>query len=1063
MTAFDADRIINGLTGFQQASVRHVMEQFYGPANASRFLVADETGLGKSMVARGLIARTIAELQEHDDVKRIDIVYVCSNADLAKQNLTRLKVTDDLVTDFESRLTLLGKHSHTLNKQTKGTKAVNLVAFTPGTSFDMGHSTGKAEERAMLFLALAPLLEMSRGRRKAALRLLQGGVQLVETFDYRVALLDEAMPNGIDPVILTEFHRGIKKGVKGLLARFQDHQEQVRGKHSVPDHLAEPNRVLVGELRAELARASVETLEPDLIILDEFQRFRSLLSEDNPAGELAHHLFKYPGAKVLLLSATPYKPFTYAEEREDNHAKDLLATLGFLAQGRTDVTVDEIRDLLSTYREQVTTGSSPAETVGQLRTELLKVMSRAERPDMAGAGMRVERIRVADKVKSEDLVGYVNLQAVAREVATERDQSLVTVDYWKSAPYFINFCDGYKIGQRLRDAGGREELPTSLASTQHISAKKIRTFKALDGGNARMRDLLDSTVGQGWWKLLWVPPSMPYFEPSGPYADAALRSMTKQVVFSSWSATPTAVASVLSYEAERMTTLKSDKYTQYTPEGRKAVTQHLTYSVSSNRVNNMSTLLLSWPMLRFASLADPLPLLASREGVPLSQKDAVATVREAIRSEFQSTRASTPSSFAGSSEGEARESAWRLALSEISNWPGLVGASGDLSEVFARGPQCADASTSPDDAEDQTGLGAHLREASRVIGTSYDAPSDDMLTTLARVALYSLGNISLRTLRRLLPDDTEISPLELFRAASVLSNGLRSLFNKPDVSTLVEQLTTDAPFWQRVLEYASWGNLEAVLDEYLFHLREDQFSGELTAEKLLVLANTAAEATSLRTSTYRALNAANLREEKNLSFVPRIALRYGSRSQKAEDARQPEIRRSFNSPFWPLVLTSTSVGQEGIDFHWWCHSVFHWNTPANPVDFEQREGRVDRYLGHAVRRNIAERHGQTVLSTPDGHPWAHAVELAKDLRAEYGDFAPHWVYPGRAQIERHVAPFALSSDERRYEHIKDDVALYRLTFGQPRQEDMLELLKRHGIEDQPETLAAMRVDLSPPA
>ena len=42
---------------------------------------------------------------------------------------------------------------------------------------------------------------------------------------------------------------------------------------------------------------------------------------------------------------------------------------------------------------------------------------------------------------------------------------------------------------------------------------------------------------------------------------------------------------------------------------------------------------------------------------------------------------------------------------------------------------------------------------------------------------------------------------------------------------------------------------------------------------------------------------------------------------------------------------------------------------------------------------------------------------------------------GPAQIERHVTPFALSSDEARYEQTKKDVALYRLTFGQPRQED----------------------------
>ena len=42
------------------------------------------------------------------------------------------------------------------------------------------------------------------------------------------------------------------------------------------------------------------------------------------------------------------------------------------------------------------------------------------------------------------------------------------------------------------------------------------------------------------------------------------------------------------------------------------------------------------------------------------------------------------------------------------------------------------------------------------------------------------------------------------------------------------------------------------------------------------------------------------------------------------------VRRS-NSPFWPFVLATTSVGQEGLDFQQYCHAVVHWNLPSNPV------------------------------------------------------------------------------------------------------------------------------------
>ena len=50
---------------------------------------------------------------------------------------------------------------------------------------------------------------------------------------------------------------------------------------------------VVGDLRRLLAETCVEALEPDLIILDEFQRFRDLLHDDpatgarTEAGELA--------------------------------------------------------------------------------------------------------------------------------------------------------------------------------------------------------------------------------------------------------------------------------------------------------------------------------------------------------------------------------------------------------------------------------------------------------------------------------------------------------------------------------------------------------------------------------------------------------------------------------------------------------------------------------------------------------------------------------------------------------------------------------------------------------
>ena len=68
------------------------------------------------------------------------------------------------------------------------------------------------------------------------------------------------------------------------------------------------------------------------------------------------------------------------------------------------------------------------------------------------------------------------------------------------------------------------------------------------------------------------------------------------------------------------------------------------------------------------------------------------------------------------------------------------------------------------------------------------------------------------------------------------------------------------------------------------------------------------------------------------SFRARFALRFGdNRIDEERDSHRPTlVREAFNSPFWPFVLVTTSVGQEGLDFHLYCHSVMHWNLSGQP-------------------------------------------------------------------------------------------------------------------------------------
>jgi hypothetical protein len=1029
MSRFDPGPVLQPLKDFQRATVEHVADRLYRSQQPSRrFLVADETGLGKSLVARGVIARAIEQLQDDDSVERIDIVYVCSNTDIADQNLKRLNVTGQEHLPFASRLTLLAKHSHRLAAGAGASangKTVNLVSFTPGTSFEMGWRTGKAEERALLHLLLTAELGLRGRAEKSSRMLLQGNVRELSSFTWSVERL-KAEIQALDPVIAGRFGAGCRR--EGYLARFTGLIDELGRRQSVPAPLKEPARELIADLRAQLAQVSVETLEPDLVILDEFQRFRHLLDLERggPAAELARRLFDYPAARVLLLSATPYKAFTLAEEEQagEDHFADFKRTLGFLAHG-SPLRLDQIMGDLAEYRSALITGTGTSEPAKRLRDQLLLVMSRTERPQLTKDGMLRERSLTAAPVEVADLTGFAALRRVAESV-----DASATVEYWKSVPYFINFMDGYQLADRVRDrlqtAAGKAMLEPLLQRTQRLDRAGLENFRLHDLGNGRLRTLAAETVGQRWWQLLWVPPSMPYFTPAGPYADAPVQGMTKRLIFSSWSAAPTAIAALLSYEAERQL-VQDTRLTSNTPAARTVIATRLDYNLRDGHAAAMSTLALFWPHPGLAALADPLQFARAS---PAQTVSATAAEQDVVRR-------LSPLALHRGDESGGDSAPWRAVLSWPRALPDQFPGPADIVDAMAGGEEAAEGGEDKS-ATHARGLRAHVNLAVDTInGLPLDTPggSGAIPGTLAAIATHSPGNIAYRSLARVLGSDHNVSEVGLWKAAATLA---------PDSTLLLDKLYgTDEPYWRTVLRYCADGNLQAVLDEYLHHLRSEESTVVMDDGHLIALARGARDAVSMRPSRYESFDPDH--PSQPIPFGSRFALRYGSKRQVAESARQPQVRNAFNSPFWPFVLTTTSVGQEGIDFHWWCHAVVHWNLPANPVDFEQREGRVNRFGGHAVRRNIAARHRASVMASQEMDPWKAAYDAARDHSAQLGEFAPYWIYPGPFQVERHLINYPLSRDAAKVVALKDNLALYRLAFGQPRQEDLLDFMKRRGI------------------
>lgn len=1067
---FSAASVLDTLKPFQRATVNQVADIFYGRQSGTRYLVADETGLGKSIVAKGVVAKAIEKLQDDPSVKRIDIVYICSNADIARQNLQRLNIVGNQVS-LSTRLTLLATSTRQLSNPTPAVgKPVNLISLTPRTSFpDKGWRTGTANERALLYIILRQELGFHGARATAAYRILQGTVgswqkfkQRVEQYEYE--LRDQAARDGgplLDPGIVEKFVGLLRtqgEQEDTALAEFTHLLDGTEGKASVPGGPKAAAQVVI-RLRRLLARAGVEALEPDLVILDEFQRFTELLNEDSAVSELAREMFNYDAARVLLLSATPYKPYDIDDDGSgsgSSHRTQFMDTLDFLARGLSSSDATEraegIAKLLNEFRDAVTIDRDPSELRDRLRQELLGVMCRTERPASVTDSMVHERRKPAAPVAVDDVRQYLGLAKLADHVGTS-----FPIDLWKSVPELVHFMDAYQFGRFTADRLDDPEVREAVEVLYRLDPAAVDRFDELPRHNPRLDSLIADTTDCGWQQLLWVPPTLPYLKPAGPFANPELAGMTKKLVFSAWSATPTSVASLLSHDASRRIARASHTRTNKVTASHENVSQRLQFRRSGQGLAAMAAFMLFFPLPGLADETDPLRL-ASATGRPYDPH--YAEIRFAGELSSRLPRGSTES---GASDVASLLWQWPLMISDPQLDQALTGNVAGLSPADAIAARVDDAGAHDGSStETLSALDEYVSEAIAVhrrrINPQLDVIPRGLTRATARLALHSPANCAWRALGRLDGDTSQVTLGGRWRAAAVLASGLRTLFNRWESSLILDDLYgDDSPYWQRVLNYCADGNLQAVLDEYLFHLEAVEGESAHTDESLIRFAQRAAEALKLNPAIYKAKDP--LAEGDDIDFRSRFAMRYGDPRNDESSVRATDVRTAFNSPFWPFVIVSTSVGQEGIDFHPWCHNIVHWNIPSSPVDFEQRDGRVNRYRGHAIRRNIAATHSAEMLAT--GNPWKTAYDIAARTSsyATIPGLAPDWVYPGPHKVLRDVMPYQLSIDEARIERAKRRVAYYRLAFGQARQEDLVSVVAAKGVSA--EDAERWRVDLRP--
>ncbi|MCC5847840.1 MAG: DEAD/DEAH box helicase [Verrucomicrobia bacterium] len=1076
----NVNQALSGLKDFQMRTVDAVFQRMYLDENPTRrFLIADEVGLGKTMVARGLIAKAIDHLWE--TVPRIDIVYICSSREIAKQNIARLNFNPQQDFALPDRITELARFVHGLQS-----RKTNFVAFTPGTSFDLKSSEGRAVERALLyrllhrhwnFTGMAPINVLQCGC----------GAERFRWLCHETCRINQQIDPEIQAAFLAQLDQEDAKsrarGVPGLRDRFDRLCEVFARKDSrVSDQHRRERRHVIGELRELLAAVSLEALKPDLIILDEFQRFKDLLSGDSPAARLAQNLFDFAyeaqesSARVLLLSATPYKMYTLHEESDtDDHYQDFHRTLGFLL-GDENLR-QQFQRKLGQFQDNLLAGGDGAiESLRgiklELETILRRVMVRTERLGITQDrnGMLREVVHTTGVPQRKDLLAYLEMEAWAKVL---NQPSMIT--FWKSAPFLLNFMDEYALKRSFNRALLQEDASQLKSQLDHqgdawLNRDDLARYLPLDPAHAKMRMLLEDTVAKTW-RHLWVPPSLPYYPLEGAYADSNENPATKRLIFSSWKVVPKAIAALLSYEAERRAIRSLDPEAINTPEEREKRRPLLRFAYSNQRLTGLPILSLVLPSFSLAELTDPLQI-RSKSSPPLTLSEMRDIAMQAIRERLDKINVPLL-------EERTIDERWYwiapFLLDDQENRRRLW--------TWTDQPNLAERLTkigeNPLDAEpDPEGRWAdHVRELCQVLNDFREGrlalgpQPENLVEVLCTLGMGGIGNCMLRSFRML--EGGTLDACEMRNIAAACAHGALSYFNTPESISIIRGLDPRKAYWLSVARYNMQGGLQSVLDEYTALLCESRGLAYLPPEKRFPhLAEALLEVLTLRTALVKvdhvSQTASGAWEPDPATMRVHYAMRYGAdrEDQGGGSSRAEHVRAAFNSPFRPFVLATTSIGQEGLDFHTYCHAIVHWNLPGNPVDFEQREGRVHRYKGHAVRKNAAKVFLEGMSFLADHPPWKIVFEFAEQCR-RFGqnDLIPYWICTTKdgAHIERHVYNLPLSQEVGHYRDLRSTLAAYRMVFGQPRQEDLVAFLRRHYAEEELTTLAEeLRMDLSPP-
>lgn len=1056
------ERTMAQLKDFQCATVERIDELFRHGQN--RVLVADEVGLGKTLIARGAIAKTaLIQYEKHDDIFKI--VYICSNQVIANQNIQKLDVFNVRPEKSEGDERLSMQHLKIAYQEYSSKKSksfVQLIPLTPSTSFNMTNSGGTRDERALMLVLLKRMPSLQEHLDKINVFLSQGvnwWDWCVGEYEKKVCFLEDE-GTGYPDIVLKKIEE--YDAEKHVFDDLIQHIEEIKS----GEYLTESDNSVLKKLRKMFAEISVSMLQPDLVIMDEFQRFKNLIDseiQETENGMIAKKFFETEGLKVLLLSATPYKLYSTMEEIEeadspDEYYREFFQVIEFLLndKGKMNHFSEVWSDYSVALREVIQGDAAVLHLKKKAEDEMYGLMCRTERISVMDSGDYIDDSSVhhALSISEGDIHTFVDMGRMLRDIG--EDMSLL-VDYAKSAPYLMSYMNHYKVKERVEKIIKRnpEEVSKTRGKYLWINRSWLENYGEIPANNARLEELKRQIFYNRSELYMWVPPSRPYYNLEGVYKDS--KGFSKILVFSSWEMVPKMIGSLISYEEERRTVgvvsndekLKSENNKYFTEAKLRYPPARLRFNVSKGEPRGMYMFCLLYPSETLAEVYKPIDYLNA--GYTLSE----------IRDELRVKLSNLLKPILEKYEHDL--------VREDKKWYYMAPALLDGSEYVSRWiNEVLNTDPDADDTTEDTGtsgLEAHLRRMNTLMNSADRemgrAPSD-LANVLADMAIGSFAVCAYRSNGGDLRRSSELAKVFINR------------FNATEATAAVilaygdDEDSEGDGHWRNVLRYCCDGGFGAMLDEYVHMVSEGAGFG-LSEDKNHQVHELMIDALKIHSASYSIDTFPAFKQRMNGEKYQRTFMRShyavgftkseGSESKNVD--RKDSIRNAFNSPMRPFVLATTSIGQEGLDFHHYCRKIMHWNLPSNPIDLEQREGRINRYKCLAIRQDIADRFADREF---DSDVWQELFAMAaEEIRtSDQSELVPYWCL-GKDQsvkIERIIPMYPVSKDEVNYDRLRKVLSLYRLTMGQARQEELVEYILESGMKDR-EYIRNLFINLSP--